>query len=131
MSRVASWPEELARIVAERRDLPFRWGENDCATFAADVVLALTGRDPAAAHRGYRSEREALSLMRQAGGLRALVDLSEKPAGLARRGDVVLASCEGRETLGIVMGDGHWCAPGAQGLAFRPMNEVLAVYGID
>ena len=35
----------LARFIEERRRMPFTWGSNDCCLFAADWVLAATGRD--------------------------------------------------------------------------------------
>lgn len=110
--------------------MPFKWASNDCALFAADAVNAITGDDPAAEYRGYSDEREALRIIKEAGGLRALVDLPEKPIGFAQRGDVVLALIEGRETLGVCIG-GEYAAPGVDGLVFRPMTEAVAVFEVS
>ena len=38
MKRLEDWPERLAAYVDAHRDTPFRWGQNDCATFAAGAV---------------------------------------------------------------------------------------------
>lgn len=98
--------------------------------FAADVVFALTGADPAAEYRGqYHDEVGALRIIHAAGGMRALIDLPEKPPAFAQRGDVVLALVEGRETLGVV-DVGGWWAPGEAGLVFRPLTDVVAAFEV-
>lgn len=128
--RFPDWPERLAARVEECRHLPFEWGRQDCALWAADTVLALTGDDPAAEYRGtYDDERGALQLIRDAGGMRGLVNLPEKHPGLAQRGDVVLAVVDRRETFGIA-DVGGWWAPGADGLVFRPMSDVIAAFEV-
>jgi cell wall-associated NlpC family hydrolase len=130
--RYRDWPERLVTLIEARRHRPFVWGENDCALFAADAVVAISGVDLAAAHRGtYSDEAGAVAAVAAAGGMRGLVErLSEKRAGLAQRGDVVIADLEGRETFGIVVGGGFWCAPGPDGLVFRPMAEAVAAFGV-
>lgn len=130
MNRFPDWPERLANIIETRRKAGFLFGSNDCCTWAADVVLALTGDDPAAEYRGtYDDERGALQLIRDAGGMRGLVNLPEKHPGLAQRGDVVLAVVESRETFGIA-DVGGWWAPGVDGLVFRPMSDVFAAFEV-
>lgn len=127
--RLPDWPERLADLLAERKRTPFAWGSHDCALFAADAVNAITGDDPAKNFRGYDDEREALRIIHGAGGMRGLVDLPEKPIGFAQRGDVVLALVDGRETFGVCIG-GEYAAPGADGLVFRQMAEVVAVFEV-
>lgn len=131
LTRTPNWPERLAEMIDSRRFEPFQWGSNDCCIFAADTVLAMTGTDLARSLRGYKTERGALSRISKAGGMRGFATgLAQKLQGFASRGDVVLAVVEGRETFGIVSGNGHWCGPGADGLVFRPMSEVETVFGI-
>lgn len=93
----------------------------------------MTGADLAAGHRGYASELAAARLLRAAGGVEALIEMRlprrDSPA-LALRGDVVCVELEGRATAGIFVGGDAWCAPGAQGLVFRPMGEVRLVYAV-
>lgn len=125
------WPERLAEFVDAHRRVAFRWGENDCALFAADWVLEATGEDPAATWRGYASESEAQALIDAAGGMRGLVSLQERATTLlAQRGDVVLAEHEGQQVFGVVVGGGWYAAPGVRGLEFRPMSEVLAAFEV-
>ena len=131
--RTHDWPERLQAFFQSRRSMPFSWGSNDCALFAADAVLAQTGEDPAADHRGYADERTAIKKIQSAGGLRELVvnaGLRVERVGFAQRGWVSLALMEGRETLGVVVGNGMWAAPGANGMEQRPMSEVIAVFAI-
>lgn len=131
LQRRPSWPEDLSEFIEGRRERSFLWGGQDCALFAADAVLAMTGIDFAKPWRGYKTERAALSLIKKVGGLRNFApDLAEKPVGLAQRGDVVIVDIDGRETFGIVVGNGCWCGPGADGLVFRPMNEARTVLGV-
>lgn len=127
--RRADWPERLAGLIDERRRTPFAWGAQDCALFAADAVQAITGDDPAKHFRGYDDEREALRIVKDAGGMRGLVDLPEKPKGFAQRGDVVLAEIDGRETFGVCIGS-QYVAPGVDGLVFRPMTEVIVAFEV-
>jgi cell wall-associated NlpC family hydrolase len=132
LQRCRDWPERLAAFIDARRAAPFKWGENDCVLFAADAVRAIAGIDLAEGHRGL-SEFGALRLWRRTGGVLPLVEarLSRRDApGFAQRGDVVSVPIDGSDTLGIVVGNGHWCAPGAGGLVFRPMTEVSVVFAV-
>lgn len=131
LKRFPDWPERLADFLETRRERVFLWASNDCCLFAADAVLAITGHDFAEGMRNYKDAKGAARLIKKVGGMRAFAaDLQEKHAGLAQRGDVVLVTLDGRETFGIVAGNGHWCGPGESGLVFRPMSEVTAVWGV-
>lgn len=131
--RLPDWPERLAAFVEARRHCPFEWARNDCATFAADALLALTGRDVLAALRGrWASAEQAQALLRGMGGLapaarRCLGRPLALPA-LAPRGAVVCARMAGASIMGVLLGP-VWCAPGARGLEFRPAAEVRLAWG--
>lgn len=131
MHRFHDWPERLAAFIEARRARAFSWGRQDCALFAADAVLEMTGVDLAEGLRGYTSASGAAKRIKKAGSMRGLASaLAEKHPGLAQRGDVVLVELEGRETFGIVAGNGYWCAPGLDSLVFRPMSEVETVFEV-
>lgn len=131
MIRKDDWPEILAAFIDARRVRAFSWGENDCALFAADAVLGMTGVDLAEKLRGYKTASGAARKIKAAGGMRQLASsLTEKHPGMAQRGDVVLVEIDGRETFGIVAGNAKWCAPGVDGLVFRPMDEVKIAFGV-
>ena len=82
----------MAAYIAAREAMPFAWGRNDCVTFAAGAVLALTGRDPLAGIPAWKTERAALIGLKRRGGLAAAVShvLTEIPTGHAHRGDIGL-----------------------------------------
>jgi hypothetical protein len=131
MRRLEDWPERLAAYLDSRRDAPFQWGETDCATFAAGCVLAVTGESldlPAVASAdGY------LRLLRDHGPLATLVgerlgDPLPSPA-FAQRGDVVLMTLEGRETLGVCIG-AEVAGPGPGGMVTMPMSIAAAAWRV-
>lgn len=111
-ARPQDWPDRLAQFLSERRNEPFTWGAHDCATFAADGVVALTGADPLAGLRGaWASEEEANEVIAQGGGLEALLasqmaaaEMPEIDPRLAQRGDVVLLEVGNQLVVGIVAG---------------------------
>jgi len=133
--RLAHWPEQLAALLFARLSMPFAWGANDCCLFAADAVQATTGADPAAHLRGsYSTAPQAARVLATHGGVRAIATQAlgqplPNPA-LAQRGDVVCVPLDGRDTLGVVAGDGQWCAPGEHGLVYRPMAEVQTAWKV-
>lgn len=99
MPRVNHWERRLAEAIEAARELPFRWGQHDCATFAFDLRRALAGGpDVAALWRGrYATAIGAARVMRRLGwsSLEAAGrDLLGPPLAsvhLARRGDLLLA----------------------------------------
>lgn len=130
LKRLPDYPERLFAHFEARRYAPFAWGSNDCCLFAADGILAQTGTDIAVAWRGYTTDREALRLIQDIGGMRGFAAaLIERKPAFAQRGEVVLVEMDGRETFGLIAGNGHYCGPGADGLIFRPMSDVIAAYG--
>lgn len=126
LERADNWPEILSGVIEGARERPFCFGTHDCALFAADAVLAMTGTDLAARYRGtYSDERGALRLMGERGALHAMAceALGEPidPA-LALRGDVVLTAQQGRYSLGVCVGR-QFASPGKAGLLFFSMGR--------
>lgn len=110
----------------ERWSAPFRWGVNDCATFAADCVIALTGTDPAPPDlRGHFTARQAYRALKRHGDLRtvATAALGEpRPAMLAQIGDIVLTKAGTRDMLAVCNGR-QALAPSAAGLVSVPLGD--------
>lgn len=126
-----NWAEALDAILTERMSEPFCWGKNDCALFAADCVLAMTGQDYAAAFRGkYDSEIGAVKALKRygKGDLESTMDAQfpRKPVTLAQRGDVVMR--EG--ALGICMGATSFFVTIADGLAGYKTADCLTAWGV-
>ncbi len=76
--RKKEWLAYTIDVVEVKRYLPFKWGTNDCALFACDVLFAQTGIDYAASFRHkYKTEfGAARELLRFAGG--GLKETAEK-----------------------------------------------------
>jgi hypothetical protein len=151
IERYPDWPERLAAVLAQHQRTPFVWGEHDCCLFAASVVQALTGVDPAAGWRGtYSTEEQAQALIEEAGGLLALATSAlgapRNNPQLVQRGDVVCAAIypevapdelaladgvlpEPKWLLGVATGAG-WCAPSKRGLVHRRLDDVVAVWAV-
>lgn len=135
--RLPCWPEQLAAYIDGRRDQPFAWGTHDCATFAAGAVVAMTGCALADLLPGnWTSARGAARALNAAGGLRAACSavLGEPVTGpraaLLPRGSVVCVDAGNGPTLGLLAGNGHWCAPGESGLVWRRAAEVAVAWEV-
>lgn len=125
--RYHNWPIYFEAFVASRRHMPFEWGVNDCALFAVDCVLALTGIDYALPMlRQHTNAKEAYRSVRQSGGLAAIATaaLGEPlPVRCAQVGDVVLTKAGKRDMLAICNGR-LALAPGANGLESVPLGSL-------
>jgi hypothetical protein len=126
MKRFDTWPERLAAFIEARRMMPFCWGKNDCALFACDAALEMTGVDLAADFRGkYHDAVGARLIMRQFIKAQWPKDCAAEVAGadylecvsqtvgwhfelpdistrFARRGDIALFKNANRLMLGVV-----------------------------
>lgn len=113
----------LHQFMAARRAMPYAWGTNDCAIFAADAVLAITGEDPLGELRGaWTDEATAASVLQAQGGLIAAMDarFPRRDPAFAKRGDLVLVKDgNGQPSLAVVTGKDAF-APGVSGLVPYP-----------
>jgi hypothetical protein len=133
LKRFEDWPARLDAAIDSARVKPFAWGGHDCALFAADVVLAITGKDFGAQWRGsYHSAAQAMRRLRPHGGLPGLVTKvlgDPVKTEQAMRGDVVLMCGEQGPTLGICLGAN--CAfTGLEGLVFVTLRECEQVWHV-
>lgn len=131
--RALTWQLELEKFCLSRKRMPFEWGKNDCAIFAADCVLALTGKDFAEPWRGYRTKEEADALLNSFGGLE---QLAIQCLGLCCSlqelvpGDVVLVELETKQhCLGIFTG-GACMGPGNRGTMLVPFAQTILAWKI-
>lgn len=137
MTRLPDWPTRLAEHMASVKDLPFAWVSNDCCTFAAAAVIAITGTDLMAPLRGrYAGKPGAVRLIARAGGLQALVSqyLGEPLPRheMAGRGDVMLfpmAEPYGPHALGVCVG-AYVAAPGPEGRVLLPLAAATAAWRV-
>jgi hypothetical protein len=134
MIRLNGWELRLLAAVDDARDTPFQWGQHDCATWAFDVRLMLTGDDAAAVWRGkYKTEAGAARVLRKL-KCQTVDDLAESILGdalptvlLAQRGDIVLGGAE--QALGVCVGsDGLFLQP--SGLIALPLRSCLRAWRV-
>jgi hypothetical protein len=138
LTRRTDWQARLDAVVVQRLRMPFAWGANDCATFAADAVLAMTDVDLLEGPRGqWTSARQAFRILQPLGGLAGAVrahGLQEVGPRLARRGDLVLLRAPGRErsmrgAMGICLGE-RIAAPGMRGLVMASLGEGVTAWRV-
>jgi hypothetical protein len=93
--------DPLSRFLNRAAETPFQWGEHDCLLWLADWIDERRGIDPASELRGkYSTILQAARIVREAGGMERLVDISTRAAGLSRatsgaRGDIAIVQVEG------------------------------------
>ena len=131
------------QFLLARAQMPFAWGENDCALFAADGILAMTGVDIAADFRGkYSDEAGALEAIKTVAGGSNIADaaaycaqkhgLGQWPHPLkAQRGDLVVIMESGRLIAGLVHLNGSdVVSVGQSGLLRIPVMQIQCAWHV-
>lgn len=130
--RRVGWERILEAALADHA--AFRWGRRDCCLWAANVVRAMTGIDPAVRWRGYRTRAAAEALMAANGGVEGLIASAlagrEVAPTRAQRGDVVLLRQDGAEAAGVVALDGRIATQGRRGIVVLPRAAALRAWRI-
>lgn len=131
--------DPLTRFLNAAAGKPFRWGEFDCLLWLADLIRERRGVDPAVHLRGsYSTMLQAARLVRNAGGMVALVDANVREAGVGRgdkprRGDIAIVPVvgPGTEPFGGVAGgillDGTVALFCQDGLLFNRLSDAPPV----
>ena len=149
LKRQENWDTRgFHEFLLARAKMPFAWGSNDCALFAADAVLAITGTDIAGDFRGkYTDEAGAFALIASVTGKgtdpaaavgdaaawcaekAGLVEL--KQVLMAQRGDLVVIPDAGRLIAGVVHLSGrHVVSVGEAGLKRLPIMDVVRAWRV-
>lgn len=133
LTRLPDWQLRLDALVRQRRGTPFAWGLADCCLWGADVVQAVTGRDPMADLRGsYDTEAAARDVLARLGALRHLLSRRVGPrvrAALGRPGDLGMTLESGRGCVVAHVG-GCWMGQGPRGLVPVRDDGVLAAWRV-
>jgi hypothetical protein len=124
-------------FLRERANMPFEWGKNDCALFAADAILANTGIDIADDFRGkYTTQLGALRIISKITGGTSVADAAAYCATkhglvehthplLAKRGDLVVIENDGNLIAGVVHLNGmHVISVSETGLVRLPIADL-------
>lgn len=145
VAREENWQRLFHDFIEARSDAPFAWGVNDCCTFAADAVLAMTGADLAAEYRGQYSDlftaQVRMATVTGVGGATvedvlahaatqfALTELSS--VKLAQRGDLVVFDGEEGPSVGVVYLNGvHAAFVAPDGLHRIPVLKCRRAFAI-
>jgi hypothetical protein len=132
MKRLQDWQIRFEAFCRERISAPFAWGRNDCCTFAADAVQAMTGQDPAPHLRSHATELQAARVIKEQGGIAAIATAAlgePRPTAFGAIGDIVLANIDGRETLTVCNGT-NLLAPGVNGMMTVGMETAVKCWRV-
>lgn len=105
--RRQDWPEKLDEYLT--RPHVFDWVNCNCALFAFDAVLEMTGHDFAKEFRSVKTKRGMLVKFKRIYGGK-VTDCAVKELGLpislkmAKRGDVIAVKIKDGSALGICLG---------------------------
>lgn len=140
MKRHHDWPERFHHFLLSRAETPYSSAANDCATFAADGIEAMTGTDPMAELRGYTTEAEAMLRIAEVTSGKTLEDavvwiaakqgMTERLHLLtAQRGDLVLYRNGTTLACGLVHLNGRdVVSPGTTGILRMPLSNAYRVW---
>lgn len=130
MSRLSDWQQRMTEALMNRRHNP-----GDCAIFAADMVLAMTGEDHATGFRGrYATIRGGIRKLRAA-GYRDHVSFveyhfTEIELVQALPGDIMVIDADEGLALGIVQGSGGVYVPTPTGIGIVPVSTAVRAFRV-
>jgi hypothetical protein len=124
------WTDRLTEYVEKKRHVPFKWGTNDCVTFAIKGMEYIFDTDLfAKVDVRWKNEKEAKAAIKEKGPTfeEALLwfltemGLESAPIGFASRGDLVVHVTANGPTCTLCVGD-KVIAPGPNGIEFMPVE---------
>lgn len=141
MKRLHNWRTALTQTINDKRELEFKWGEHDCALWAASCVHAITGIDFAKDIRGtYTSPEGAYKQIIRVYDCHQITEIFEKclegkPIHVASAlpGDVMFRSSNmgGFDAIvGICNGKSSLFLTEEQGLISIPTLELDGAYRV-
>jgi hypothetical protein len=143
LKRTQHWAtREFNDHLIARAHAPHTYGENDCCTFAADGIKAMTGVDIAEDFRGYTTEAGALKAIKKITGGSTVDDVANYVAKkyeltelthplMAQRGDLVLVEQADGPLMGLVHLSGACVvAPGEVGLRRIALTAIKRAWRI-
>ena len=115
----------LHEYIAEHLTKKFKWGENDCCTFAVGWIEIRTGRDYLTAHRPWRTARQASMKLRDLRGLFFLFDenLQRINPNMAQDGDLTIID----GTASLFSGR-HVVSVGIDGLVYNDRTRATCAW---
>ena len=132
--RLPDWKTRLIAHVGSCAQLPFAYGQHDCALFAAGCIKAMTGVDLAANWRGkYTTLKGGLMALRRAGFADhlalAAAHFEEIAPAFAAPGDLAVLDGPEGAVLGVVQGEGIYVLA-LSGLGTLPLTHACSAYRV-
>ena len=126
------WQTFLHDLVEAKMAEPFAWGSQDCVTFAAACIEAVTGSNPIAGIESWSTERQALRRIVEMGGIEAWLDERYPRVQWheAQRGDVALMEQKAGLVVVVNIGPG-WVGPSETGLTTSPPDAVQISWRVE
>lgn len=94
MVRQEGWENRFSEYLTDKQGQAFSWGVNDCLSFVAGAVEAITSTNLKSNYPDYNTEEEAAKVLRDNGGLVKIIDkhlgAGNRNILCAKRGDVVI-----------------------------------------
>lgn len=115
----------LPEYIAAHLNKPFAWGSNDCVLFAIGWLEHSTGRDFLGAYKPWRTAKEAIRKVDDAGGLESLFDagLTRINPHMANDGDIALI-----DRSAYLFSGAHVVSVGESGLVFIDRMEAKCAW---
>lgn len=131
MRRYSDWVLRLSSYINEVRDVPFKRGEHDCALFACNCILKMTGVDIASDFRGMYTDKAGAYKLVLSKGFDDLIGLAssrlrnkQENTSYLGRGDMVVVPCVEGIALGIVDLTGNYAVTtGKNGLVSADKDQ--------
>lgn len=128
--RVDNWSRKLGEYLAEVSDKPFKVGVFDCALFAADCALIVSGVDCAADYRGkYKTDLGAIRILKKThGGIAEAFDayFDRIEPSMTKRGDICVYKHEKGTIAAAVKWSKGWLSVSDVGVRSAIIEPLIA-----
>jgi hypothetical protein len=115
----------LSEYITRHLRVPFFWGKHDCVLFALGWVRISSGVDHLAGYPVWKSERQARRIVRDGGGLEALLDKHFDRINPHLAADGALAL---RDDCLCLFSGAHIVGAGPDGLTFVKRTEATCAW---
>ena len=130
--KLPDWEKRLYEYLEEQKEMPFKWGVNDCCQFAAKGAESQTGIRNGEEYQ-CSNAAQAIDILREEGGVIAIADKYYKRVepNFVQRGDIVAANIDGKR-----IGLGIWVNmtgvfKGYTELLQAPRESILAAWRVE